>query len=57
MQKDYYIAEFEELVLLAILKLGSGAYGAAIHELLKTRDGELLSAHFTLLYLASKRRA
>ena len=35
MQKDYYIAEFEELVLLAILKLGSGAYGAAIHELLE----------------------
>jgi DNA-binding PadR family transcriptional regulator len=35
MQKDLYIAEFEELVLLAILKLGSNAYGAAIHELLE----------------------
>jgi DNA-binding PadR family transcriptional regulator len=35
MQKDYYIAEFEELVLLAILKLGPEAYGAAIHELLE----------------------
>lgn len=35
MQKDFYIAEFEELVLLAILKLGSDAYGAAIHELLE----------------------
>src|SRR5207253_11154908 len=30
-----YIAEFEELVLLAILKLGDGAYGAAIHEALE----------------------
>lgn len=35
MQKNYYIAEFEELVLLAILKLGSEAYGAAIHEALE----------------------
>jgi PadR family transcriptional regulator PadR len=30
-----YIAEFEELVLLAILKLGKNAYGAAIHETLE----------------------
>jgi DNA-binding PadR family transcriptional regulator len=30
-----YIAEFEELVLLAILKLGENAYGAAIHEALE----------------------
>ncbi|MDX6501717.1 MAG: PadR family transcriptional regulator, regulatory protein PadR [Blastocatellia bacterium] len=30
-----YIAEFEELVLLAILKLGNEAYGAAIHEALE----------------------
>src|SRR5689334_12576298 len=30
-----YIAEFEELVLLAILKLGSNAYGASIYEALK----------------------
>ena len=29
------IQEFEELVLLAILKLDTGAYGAAIHELLE----------------------
>jgi len=29
------IQEFEELVLLAILKLGTGAYGAAIHEQLE----------------------
>lgn len=35
MDKHYYVAEFEELVLLAILKLDSGAYGAAIHELLE----------------------
>lgn len=30
-----YIAEFEELVLLAILKLGANAYGATIHEALE----------------------
>lgn len=30
-----YIAEFEELVLLAILKLGQNAYGATIHEALE----------------------
>lgn len=30
-----YIAEFEELVLLAILKLGSNAYGASIYEALQ----------------------
>jgi PadR family transcriptional regulator PadR len=32
--KDY-IGEFEELVLLAILKLGETAYGASIHEALE----------------------
>lgn len=32
---NYYIAEFEELVLLAILKLGSNAYGAALQETLE----------------------
>jgi DNA-binding PadR family transcriptional regulator len=35
MKKETYIAEFEELVLLAILKLGSNAYGATIHEALE----------------------
>jgi PadR family transcriptional regulator PadR len=34
-KKTYYIAEFEELVLLAILKLGSNAYGVTIHEALE----------------------
>lgn len=34
MKKDY-IGEFEELVLLAINKLGENAYGAAIHEALE----------------------
>lgn len=35
MKKPTYIAEFEELVLLAILKLGSNAYGAAIQNALE----------------------
>jgi len=35
MQKITYIAEFEELVLLAILKLGDNAYGASLHEALE----------------------
>jgi len=33
--KTPYIAEFEELVILAILKLGSEAYGASIYEALE----------------------
>lgn len=32
--KDY-IGELEELVLLAIIKLGTNAYGAALHEALE----------------------
>ena len=35
MKKPTYIAEFEELVLLAILKLGSNAYGVAIQDALE----------------------
>ncbi len=38
MAKPTYIAEFEELVLLAILKLRSNAYGASIHEALEDAD-------------------
>ena len=34
-QPSNYIGEFEELVLLAVLKLGADAYGAAIHEALE----------------------
>ena len=34
-EANTYIAEFEELVLLAILKLGSNAYGATIHKALE----------------------
>lgn len=33
--KTPYIAEFEELVILAILKLGADAYGASIYEALE----------------------
>lgn len=34
-KNNYYIAEFEELVLLAVLKLGSDAYGATLQETLE----------------------
>ena len=34
-KKPPYIAEFEELVILAILKLGDNAYGASIYEALE----------------------
>jgi PadR family transcriptional regulator PadR len=39
---DYYspiIGEFEQLVLLALLRLGNGAYGAAILRELRERTG------------------
>jgi len=51
MQKStYYIAEFEELVLLAILKLGANAYGAAIHEALEdTGRSVTIGALYTTL--------
>ncbi len=45
-----YIGELEELVLLAILKLGEGAYGAAIHEALEDAGRRLaIGALYTTL--------
>lgn len=38
-----YIGEFEELVLLAILKLGEGAYGVPIREALEEATGRTIS--------------
>lgn len=37
--KDSYLGEFEELVLLAVLKLGKDAYGTTIRSVLED-DGE-----------------
>jgi DNA-binding PadR family transcriptional regulator len=33
--KDSYLGEFEEIVLLAVLKLGKNAYGMSIRELVQ----------------------
>lgn len=47
--KDY-IGEFEELVLLAILKLGTGAYGVSINDALEEADrGVSIGALYTTL--------
>lgn len=47
--KDY-IGELEELVLLAIIKLGTNAYGAAIHEALEDAGRKMaIGALYTTL--------
>jgi PadR family transcriptional regulator PadR len=38
------LGEFEQLVLLALLRLGNGAFGAAIHREIVARTGRDLSA-------------
>jgi PadR family transcriptional regulator PadR len=38
------LGEFEQLVLLALLRLGNGAFGAAIHREIVTRTGRRLPA-------------
>jgi DNA-binding PadR family transcriptional regulator len=38
------LGEFEQLVLLALLRLGNGAFGAAIHREITTRTGRELPA-------------
>lgn len=48
--KTDYIGELEELVLLAILKLGDGAYGAALHETLEDAGRKMsIGALYTTL--------
>jgi DNA-binding PadR family transcriptional regulator len=52
------LGEFEQLVLLALLRLGNGAYGAAIHREIVTRTGRDASTsavYVTLERLESKR--
>ena len=44
--QDYYapiVGEFEQLVLLALIRLGNGAYGAAILREIRERTGRDLS--------------
>jgi DNA-binding PadR family transcriptional regulator len=52
------LGEFELLVLLALLRLGNGAFGAAIHREIAARTGRDLAAsavYVTLERLESKR--
>jgi PadR family transcriptional regulator PadR len=52
------IGEFEQLVLLALLRLGNGAFGAAIHREIVTRTGRDLpmsAVYITLDRLEQKR--
>jgi hypothetical protein len=52
------IGEFEQLVLLALLRLGNGAFGAAIHREIVTRTGRDLpmsAVYVTLDRLEHKR--
>ena len=59
--RDYsapLIGEFEQLVLLSLLRLGNGAYGAAIRrdiEERKTRDVGVGTLYMTLARLEDKR--
>ena len=58
--EDYYaavIGEFEQLVLLALLRLGNGAYGASIRREIRertTRDAPIGSVYVTLARLERK---
>lgn len=52
-----YLGEFEQVVLLALLRLGKGAYGATIHEaILETtgRDVSIPAVYVTLKRLEKK---
>lgn len=52
------LGEFEQLVLLALLRLGNGAFGAAIHREIVTRTARELPAsavYVTLERLETKR--
>ncbi|HEY7500169.1 MAG TPA: helix-turn-helix transcriptional regulator [Vicinamibacterales bacterium] len=52
------LGEFEQLVLLALLRLGNGAFGAAIHREIVTRTGRDLpisAVYVTLRRLERKR--
>ena len=55
-QPPALLGEFEQLVLLAVLRLGDGAYGAAITEEIETtgRDVSVSAVHTTLDRLEQK---
>lgn len=57
MAKTDNLGEFEQLVLLAVLRLGDGAYGARIQEVLEERagrDASVSAIYITLTRLAEK---
>lgn len=39
-----YVGEFEQLILLAVLRLGGGAYGVAIRRAIQQRTGQDVAA-------------
>jgi PadR family transcriptional regulator PadR len=59
--RDYYapiVGEFEHFVLLALVRLGNGAYGASIRREIRERTGRDASAgtvHMTLARLEAKK--
>jgi PadR family transcriptional regulator PadR len=59
--RDYYapiVGEFEHLILLALVRLGNGAYGAAIRREIRERTGRDASVgtvYMTLGRLAKKK--
>lgn len=56
-EKEKFLGEFEQVVLLALLRLGEGAYGAAIRQLLHdqiSRDVAIGALYSTLERLEKK---
>jgi DNA-binding PadR family transcriptional regulator len=54
--QDYYapvVGEFEQLVLLSLLRVGNGAWGAAIRRDIQTRIGRDL--HISVVYVTLQR--
>jgi DNA-binding PadR family transcriptional regulator len=57
MPKGHYLGEFEHIVLLTLLRLGDGAYGAAIRaeiERVTDRFAAIGAVHATLVRLERK---
>ena len=53
MNKTSFLGEFEHMVLLAVLRLGDGAYGMAIRKELEERAGRAVSR--SALYITLER--
>jgi PadR family transcriptional regulator PadR len=51
MNKTSFLGEFEQMVLLAILRLGDGAYGMSIRAELEDRAGRTVSRSATYITL------